>query len=218
VRSTFLTLVPIAVAVGLSPIALVQMILVLLSRRSRTNGPIFLAAVTVEVFLLAYLSATLLSATAEDAAGRQPILAVVLLAGAAGLLVLAIRSFRARHEQKVPAILDAIDTMGPKGVLLLSFGATVLNPKNLLLLISAGSVAGEQGYSSSDVALLVLAFTAVAMLPFSLMVGATLFGGDGTARRLDRWKVWLLANNQLLMAGILLLLAVMLAVKGIDAL
>lgn len=216
--STFLTMVPIAIAVGLSPIALVQMILVLLSRRARSNGVIFLAAVTVEVFLLAYVSASWLGALSDDDAGRSRTEGIVLLVVAAGLAYLAVRSFLARRDRTVPAILDKIDGMGAGGVLLLSFGATVLNPKNLLLLVSAGSIAGDQGYAAGEVALVVAAFTVVAMIPFSVMVASTVFGGDHAAATLARWKEWLLANNKLMMAGILGLLAVMLAAKGIDAL
>ncbi|MGO9279984.1 MAG: GAP family protein [Streptosporangiaceae bacterium] len=126
----------------------------------------------------------------------------VLTVAAALLLVIGWRNLRARHSKSAPRVFDKIAGMGPLAVMLLSGGVTIANPKNLVILLGAGSVAGKQGLSATQLALTLVVFTIIATAPFLLMVGYLAFGGTAATRNLERWRQWLLRNNRLIMGVI----------------
>jgi hypothetical protein len=69
------------------------------------------------------------------------------------------------------------------------------NPKNLVILLGAGSVAGKQGLPAGQLALTLALFTLIATAPFLVMVGYLALGGKSAAQNLERWREWLLRNN-----------------------
>jgi hypothetical protein len=56
----------------------------------------------------------------------------------------ATRNWRNRDDQTAPAVFETIAKMGPGAVFVLALGATLLNPKNLILLLSAGTQTGAR--------------------------------------------------------------------------
>ena len=58
----------------------------------------------------------------------------------------------------------------------------------------------------------------IATAPFLVMVGYLGFGGTSATRNLDRWRQWLLRNNQMIMAIVLAVLGIVLAIQGAGAL
>ena len=210
-------LLGVAIGFALSPIALVEMLLVLFSRRARVNSVVFLLAIIIPVFLVPFAGASGEQA-ASSSTGRPTAAAIVLLVIAAVLILLAWRNFRQRHSGEVPAVLGRIEGMGPAAVLLLSAGVTVANPKNLVILLGAGAIAGKQGLSPGQLATKLAIFTVIATSPFLAMTGYLLFGGDGAGQRLQAWKDWLIRNNQLIMAIVFAVLGVVLAVHGATSL
>lgn len=211
-------LLPTAIGFALSPIALVEMVLVLFSRRARTNSLIFLAAIMVAVFVIPFLGASGAEAATSSTTSRSTTEAVVLLIVAALLAALAWRNYRHRRDTSVPAMLAKIDGMGPAAVLVLSAGVTLANPKNLVLLLGAGAVAAKQGLSAAGLAGTLAIFTIVATSPFVAMVAYLRLGGRGSQQRLEQWKEWLLRNNRLIVAVVLAVLALALASQGLRAL
>jgi hypothetical protein len=208
-------LLSVALGFALSPMALVQMVLVLFSRRAKTNGLVFLAAIMVPVFLVPFLGAAGEDMADASASSRSTVQTVVLLVFAVVLLVIAWNNFRARHSDKVPAIFDKIDGMGPFAVVVLSLGVTVANPKNIVLLLGAGAMAGAQGLSTGELALTLAIFTLIATAPFIIMVGYLQFGGDAAVARLEVVKAWLLRHNHVIMAVVLLVVALVLGVLAL---
>ena len=134
------------------------------------------------------------------------------------LLVIAWHNLRARHSKSVPKVFEKIGGMGPLAVILLSAGVTIANPKNLVILLGAGSVVGKQGLSATQLALTLVIFTVIATAPFLVMVGYLAFGGTAATRNLERWRQWLLRNNRLIMAIVLAVLGIVLAIQGVSAL
>ena len=98
-------LIPVALGFALSPIPLVEMVLVLFSRRALTNGLLFLACIMLPVFVIPFLGAAGQDAAAATASERSTTQGVILIVVAAVLLVIAWRNFRARHGH-----------VGPQGV------------------------------------------------------------------------------------------------------
>lgn len=212
--AALMLLLPAAVGFALSPIPLVEMILVLLSKRSRSNGLVFLVCIAVPVFVVPMLSATGLASSTGGQKGMSGVKAWVVLSIAVLLLLMAVRNFVNRNDTSVPKVFAAIENMGPAGVVALSTGATILNPKNLVILLGAGAVAAETGLSTGALAITLILFTVLATLPFIVAVGYVLFGGRAAAERMQRVKQWLLVNNRLMLAVVLGVLGAVMAARA----
>jgi Sap, sulfolipid-1-addressing protein len=215
---SIVALLGVAVGFALSPIALVEMVLVLFSRRARVNSLVFLVAIIIPTFLVPLIGASGEQAATTSASGRTTTQAVVLLVIAALLFVLAWRNFRQRRSTSVPAVFDKIEGMGPGAVLVLAGGVTILNPKNLVILIGAGAVAGKQGLSTVELVLTLVIFTVIATSPYLVMTGYVLLGGPRAREAVQRWKDALLRNNHLIMAIVLGVLGLVLGVQGATSL
>ena len=171
-----------AVAVDISPLAISAVILMLFSRRARTNGPLFLLgwalALTI-LFGVAYVLAdqgnVATSGGASDAVAWGKIVVGVLF------LLLAARQYRSRPapgaEPEMPkwmAGIDAFTSVKAFGIGLLMAG---LSPVHLLLTISAAVALAQLGLSTGDAVGSTIVFVVVASLTIAGPVVYYLFGG-----------------------------------------
>jgi len=102
-------LIPVALGFALSPIPLVEMVLILFSRRALTNGLVFLACIMLPVFLIPFLGAAGQDAAATTTSERSTAQGIILIAAAAVLLAIAWRNFCARHSTSVPKVFGKIE-------------------------------------------------------------------------------------------------------------
>lgn len=206
-------LLPIAIGFAISPVPLIELILVLFSRRRVVNTIAFvvslLAGTAVAVFLGA-LGGN--AAGGADAGGPSTVTRVIV--GALGLLLLVVglQNWRNRRDESQPKVLATIYEMGPFPVAALAIGIALFNPKNLPLLLAAGQTIGA---SSAPLAIGIV-FVLVANSPFLLAAAYSLFGGQGAADRLDRMRAWLIRRNRLIMGILCLVLGALLLIKAIS--
>ena len=135
-------LVPSAIGFAISPISIIELILVVFSRRARVNGIVFLLTLAVPLFLLPLLGATAVKA-ATSGSQTQGMNPWIQLAFGAVLLLMALVNLRSYNSTDAPKVFDTIQGMGPGAVFVLALGVTLFNPKNLALLISAGNTMRE---------------------------------------------------------------------------
>ena len=109
--------------------------------------------------------------------------------------MLGVRNWRNRADTSEPAVLASIAGMGPSAVAFLALGATWVNPKNLVLLLSAGQQVG----STDRPWLWGAVFLLLATAPYTLAAAYSLFGGNAAQQRLDGLRAWLVARNRLIM-------------------
>jgi uncharacterized membrane protein len=212
---TIATLLPVAIGLALSPAALIQLILVLFSRKRVVNSIAFVGS------LLVFSAAAMaLGGLGASAVGEQPdkpdspVVSVVLAVFGLLLLVVGWTNWRNRADTSEPAAMAAIANMGPGAVAFLSLGATFINPKNLPLLISAGATTA----ATPSPLLVGLVFLLIATAPYTVAMVYSLAGGERAAAQLDRVRAWLVARNRLIMGVICLLLGLVLLIKGVTAL
>ena len=210
------SLIPAAIGVMLSPVPVIELILVLFSRRRGPNSIAFLLALIVLTAAAVAVGVAGQQATESGAGETSKGAAVALLALGLVLLAFGIRNWRNRSDHSEPKVLGKIAGMGPAAAAFLALGATFLNPKNVVLLIAAGQTIGAS--TSGSKLAIGAAFVLVATLPYTLAVGYALLGGEPAKARLDTARVWLIAQNRAIMGVICTVLGVLLAVKGAGAL
>lgn len=197
-KDVLIGLVPSAIGFAISPISIIELILVVFSRRARINGIVFILTLAVPLFALPLLGATAVKAATSGTPtqGMDPWIQLVF---GAVLVLMAIVNLRSYNSTDAPKVFDTIQGMGPGAVFVLALGVTLFNPKNLALLISAGNTMREASLPIGTVVIACAMFTVLAMSPFLAVVGYQLLGGAKAADRLDALKTSLLTNNHKIM-------------------
>jgi hypothetical protein len=204
---------PIAVGIVVVPLPIAAVIVLLFSPRATANGLAFLAGWVCG--LLAVGGLTLVIADAEDVAGGGSAgrwASTVKLVLGAGLLLLAYRSFEKRPKAgevpEPPGWMAALASYEPAK----SFGLGALlagaNPKNFLLVVGAMTSVARLGLSPGQAAVVLLVFVAVCSIGVLVPVTYALAGGRKAQETLASWETWLVANNAVVVAVVLLVLGV----------
>jgi hypothetical protein len=220
VAQTFVTLTPLAIVIAISPAGLLEMILVLFSRRWRVNSAVFLGSIVGLSFLTPLVVALGYTAATSDSAGSDEGIVgeIFLVIVGALFLLMALASFRRRNDHTMPSMMKGIEGMGPGAVALLSPGVTVVNPKNLAILISAGQAIGAADLPVGREVVLSAIFAVIATSLFAGVVALRLFGGSRADETMSRFKEWLIHWNQTISYVLFALLGVLFLAKGLVAL
>jgi glucan phosphoethanolaminetransferase (alkaline phosphatase superfamily) len=208
-------LIPAAIGVALSPAALIELILVLFSKRARVNGLVFVGTLMVSIFAVAAVGAFAMKVTTDDSTDQpSTVKGIVLLLLGGFALAIAWRNWTRRADTSVPKVFDAIANMGPGAVFVLAVGAVPLNPKNLVMVLAAGAQAAASGEPTATVVTALVVFTLLAASPFLVAIGYVLIAGDGAQERLGVVRDWLMGHNRLIMAIVLGVLGVVIVGQG----
>jgi len=215
-------ILPMAIGIAISPIPIIAAILMLLSPRAKSTGVGFLlgwiVGILVAVTVLVLLSAVL---PEKDPDASQPIVGVIQLILGVLLLLLAVRQWRSRpkhgEEPALPKWMSAIDSMNTGRGFALGFILAAVNPKNLLLAVSAGVSIGSAALSVGFTILAIAIFTVIAAVSVGAPVIAYLVASDRMRGPLDALRGWLVHNNATVMAVLLLVIGVSVVGKGIGS-
>src|SRR5690606_12529643 len=128
--------------------------------------------------------------------------AIVKIIVGALLVLLAVKQWRGRpkdgSEPELPKWMSALDSMSPVRAGLLAFALAAVNPKNLLLAVSAGLIIGAgvtPAVQISGVAVFVVIAASTVVAP----VVAFLVASKKLAAPLESLRVWLVHNNSTIM-------------------
>jgi threonine/homoserine/homoserine lactone efflux protein len=213
-------LLPLAIGIAISPVPIIAVILMLLSKRAAATSTGFLlgwvaGVVAVTVVVLALVG------RAGDAAGGQPstLSSVLKLVFGALLVLMAGRQWqgrpRAGEAGAMPKWMGAIESFTFGRALGLGFLLSGINPKNLLLCLGAGTTIGAAHLPVGEVVVAMVVFTVLASSTVAVPVVGYLTARERMAAPLERLRAWLTQNNAAVMAVLLLVLGVGLIGKGI---
>ncbi|MFC4137445.1 MULTISPECIES: GAP family protein [unclassified Microbacterium] len=215
-------ILPLAIGVAVSPIPIIAAILMLLSPKARTTSVGFLLGWVVGI-ALAVTIFTLLSAVLpqDDEGASKPIQGVIQIVLGAGLLLLAVRQWRGRPkagvEPTMPGWMKAIDTMNFGKAAGLALLLSAVNPKNLLLAVSAGVTIGSAGLAGGEQTAVIVIFVLLGASTVLIPVVGYLLAADRLRETLDKVREWLVQENAVIMAVLLLVIGVNLIGKGIGS-
>jgi threonine/homoserine/homoserine lactone efflux protein len=136
-------------------------------------------------------------------------------------LLLALRQWRSRPAPDaapvMPRWMAGIDSFAPGKAFTTALLLAGVNPKNLLLSLSAGAALAQTGVSSTD-ALSLIVYVIVGSITILAPVVYYLVGGDRARTALDSMKGWLSVHNAAVMIVLFLVFGVKLIADGLPAL
>ena len=214
-------LIPLAVAVALSPIPVIAAILMLLSRRAAHASVGFLVGWTAGVGGVSCLFAILESRPGSQTdAGALPTLNSWLVAGFGVALVLTgvlqwQRRPRSPAETRLPRWLAAVDSLSWMRAAALGLALVAVNPKNLLLCAAAGTELGKASRGTAYQAVGILFFTVLGTATVSVPVVSYLVARDRMRGGLDAARRWLELNSAPVSGVVLVAIGVVLLMRGL---
>ncbi len=214
------TILPQAIGVAISPVPIIAVILMLFSRRARSNGPAFVLGWVLALAVVGSIVLVLANLGKISAGGTPSTLAYVLklLLGLL-FLFLAVRQWRSRpkagEELQMPKWMATIDTFTAGKAFGLAALLAGVNPKNLALTLAAALSIAQAGLSGAAPWIALLIFILLASLTVAGPVLYYLFAGQSAEKTLTTWKAWLVANNTTVMFILLLVLGVALIGEGL---
>ena len=214
-------ILPLAMGIAISPLAIIAVILMLITPRARANGVSFLlgwmlglAAVATVVLVVSES----LGVTSSPSHDHSWVGAVKLVLGLA-LLILAGLELRRRpkpgQEPSTPKWMKELDRTTPPGALGLSVVLSSVGPKTFALGAVAALAVAQSSLSGADQALAVVVLVVIGSLGILAPVAVYLARGRKAAERLQEWKDWLVAHDAAVAGALLLVFGVLLIGKGI---
>jgi hypothetical protein len=216
-------MLPQAIGVAISPVPIIAVILMLFSKRARSNGLAFLAGWVLALAVVGTV-VLLLAGAGKISAGGTPSTISYLIKLLLGLLFwfLAYRNWQMRpqagEEPEMPKWMAAIDSFTAGRALGISALLAGVNPKNLGLTLAAALTIAQAGLGGGQSAVALLVFVLIASASVAAPVLYYLIAGESAAETLDGWKSWLLANNATVMVILFLVLGAKLLGNGLGGL
>ncbi len=213
------TLLPLAIAVTISPMPIIAEILLLFTKRPVAAASAYLVGFVVGVALV--LGILVIVANAIDLSKSGPSKGAGTLQLVLGvlLLVAAVRRFRRRPKDgevaPSPKWMEGIASFTPGKSLGIGAAIGAANPKNIAVAVAGAAAISSAGLSAgqSIVSIVVYVVIAAAGVAAPLVVMVSL--GDRAQGVLENWRAWLALNNATVMAVLLLVFGVVLVGKGV---
>lgn len=217
-------ILPLTLAVAISPLTIVAVVLMLLSPNARRTGPGFLIGWSVGIAVPAALFVLVAGALPPRQAdgGPEIVRAIVQFVLAALLLLLAVKQWRGRPapgaEPTLPKWMSTIDALSFWRALGLGLLLSGPRPKNLLASASAGFLIGGAGLPLASEAIATGVFILCSVSTVLIPVLAYLFAARRLRGPLEAVRGWLARENAVITSVLLLVIGVLMLGKGIGSL
>jgi len=230
-------LIPTALGIVLSPLAIMALVAVLLSRLARVNGIAYLIGWAIGLGGLLVLFIWIFQLLdLRPHSGTPPawvavvrlILGVLFVCGAIWVYRKGagrIRRMAAASTPKevaraatLPGWLQSVSTFKPLRSLLLGVGLFVLNPVDASCAIVAALDIAQADITATEAALAAIGFWTVGILPIAVPVIWMLVAGAKAQPTLDALRTWIAGHTHVLNAALLLVIGVLQLQKAASAL
>jgi hypothetical protein len=211
----------LAIGVAVSPIPIAAVIVMLFTPKARTNAPSFMAGWIVGLSLVGIV---ILLIPNVDLGTSEPTTTTGVIKGLLGLLLLIVAwgAWRRRpgpdETAEAPGWMNAIDTFGMGKSFGMGFLLSAVNPKNLLLVVAAAVAISAGGLTTGQEFGALAVFTAIAAMTVAIPVIAYLIVGERADASFAKAKDWLIQNNSVVMAVLLLVFGISLIGNAIEIL
>lgn len=202
-----------ALVIALNPIVIILAILLVLSKRGRTNSFIFLAGwfftlLLIGWFVLFLAEAGHISASAE----RTTTMSILKLLFGILFLILASYYWKKRPAKgkpaEVPFWMNSIDNFTGRKSLTTGITIAGANPKNIGITIAAALEIALAELPSPQPGIVIGVFALICSLPILTIIIYRLIAGKSAEKTLNSWKTWLGIHNATVLMVVLLTLGV----------
>ncbi len=211
----------LALGVAASPISIVGILVILLTRRARL-GSILFATSWVAGIVTALVVAT--AFTGRVSPPRQgldlPFEGAIAIALGIGMMIAAVLAHRGRMKsddpQQPPTWVQAVDDLSPTGGAVLAFANATTSPKNIALALAAGVVLRERTNDVSQLVFGGLFYVAIAAITVVTPVLVYLLNGRRAENKIAQWKAYVTARAAAVMELTVFGLGAVLTLKGLS--
>ncbi|HXY88087.1 MAG TPA: GAP family protein [Candidatus Acidoferrales bacterium] len=214
-------ILPLAIGVMISPLSIIAVISMLLSKRARSNSLTFLFGWILGLIILGG-AVLVIAGTQNFSPGSEPSIgaSIIRLLGGVLLLFLAIMEWRISiqigKQPKLLTRINAMDTFTSAKAFGLGLLLSAAYPKNLTLTIIAALAIVQAQVSGllniTVFSIFIIISSALVIIP----VLASFILGDKAAQTLDSWKAWNVEHYTAVLIVIFLGLAAMNLGKGLN--
>lgn len=203
-------MLPLALAVALSPFPVIGIVVILSSSRGDRNGPLFALGWIAGLATLAFLVVVVFSG-ADDPDSTSSAIAdwLQVIAGTA-LILLGLRKWttrpRAGDVVEEPGWMTSLGDATAARAFALGALLSGANAKNFVLTAAAATSMVETGAHGADLVVAVVAFVLVGSCTVLGPVVAHFVGGQRAASLLDDVRQFMVANSAVIMTLVLLIL------------
>lgn len=213
-------IVPLALGVALSPLPIVAVLVILLTRRARIGSFVFASAWMVGTACAITIAITFAGRLKPPRYGLDlSSEGLVTLLFGVGLIMTAWLSRRGRRRAEnpdaAPAWVGAVDNLSPMGGALVAFSNALTSPKNLALAIAAGAFIQSATPPLGEETLAAIVYVLVASVFVVTPVVVYFVAGKKAQPILARWKSIVTARAAVSMELMLFVFGAALALKGL---
>lgn len=214
-------ILPLALGIAISPIPIIAVIIMLFSARAKSNSIAFAATWSLTIALVGagiimFASGQEMITGNEGDGGLEWIKIVLGIL----LLLMAANSFKSRpkkgEKSEMPTWLAKIEEFTPVKSGGLAVLLSVINPKNLPLIIAGALAIAESGQINSTTWINLGVFVIMASFTVIAPVMYYFIAGKKAEKTLTTWKEWLSQNNAMVMFWLLLIVGAILLAEGFN--
>lgn len=212
-------IVPLALAVAISPMHLLAVILLLSTPQGHRVAAAFLAGRTAGIgFLLVVFSLVIRPLESVTAAPDAVAASLKIIIGA-GLMALAGGQWLARSrradDERTPGWMSVIDSAGAGKAFGLGALLSVASLKNLTLCLAASVAIGSMALTSWQTGVAIVIFVILGAAPLAAVIITSSTTGSRTRTGLEAWRAWLITNQSAILSVIPLGIGILLIGKGV---
>lgn len=210
---------PFALGVAASAVAVVALILILQGRRALASGMSFTLGWLAGVGLVCAAGVMFGLAVSDDPARWTQWLKAVF---GALLLIAAVRKWRQRaprgQDPTAPAWMEGLQDCAPGKAAVLGFLLGGINPKNLMLTLGAAATLGASTLATSELLIVGIAYVVVASLSVLAPMGIYVVMRTKADVQLANLGTWMKSNSDAITIVVLVIFGVKLLLGGLAGL
>ncbi|EAH3791814.1 GAP family protein [Listeria monocytogenes] len=207
-ESAFSAILSPAVGILISPFPIVGLILILLSNKARVNSIFYTVGWGVGNIVIFFIGLFLMSSAVSSSGDQSMLVKVVLIVLGVLLILLGLHDFTKRpkngEKATTPKWFEKMSNIKPGGAMFFSFVLAAINPKNMLLSLTAGVSVGSLNLAGAQEITATIIFGLIACCSIYIPTIAFLLAGNRLNKVLDKTRNWLIQNNSVIMAVLFL--------------
>jgi len=209
---------PMSIGVALSPLPIAGVMIILMTKRARSNAPAFLfgwilGILVVGVFVL------LIPGIATTDGAPSAVSGMMRLAAGVVLLILSLRQWRRRPRPGqpggIPKSVASLDDIGAIPAMGAGYLLSGVNPKNLLLTAAGAVRISDAAHDLWSQFMSLLLFATVACVTVAVPVAFYFLARRTVDAVFGRWKTWLIRNNAAVLTVLMLVFGLLLIGRGL---